>query len=234
MNQLQVKNIGKKYEKVVFQDVSFKLNEGQILGILGKNGTGKTTLLDCLAGQKKVTTGMLMYNDHTQNNELFQSDIAYVSTKDWFEESETIQQILKEYTILFPSFQLNKAVDQLLLWQISIKQKWHELSQGSKVKVKIVCEYAKATNILLLDEPFAYLDYSSRLLVKKMLRKASGENKIIVVSTNFIEDMDTLFTDVLFMNPFRYCEVINLEELREQKGLSLKEIYKEEADDTLI
>lgn len=67
-----------------------------------------------------------------------------------------------------------------------------------------------------------------------MLRKASGENKIIIVSTNFIEDMDTLFTDVLFMNPFRYCDVINLEDLRERKGKSLKEIYEEEADDSFI
>lgn len=49
MNKLQIKNIGKHYRKSVFQDLSFNLNEGQILGILGKNGTGKTTLLDCIS-----------------------------------------------------------------------------------------------------------------------------------------------------------------------------------------
>ncbi|WP_258379388.1 hypothetical protein [Enterococcus plantarum] len=65
-----------------------------------------------------------------------------------------------------------------------------------------------------------------------MIRKISGENKLMVVSTNFIENMDTLFKDVLFMNPNRYCEVINSEALREKKQLSLKEIYEEEANDT--
>lgn len=234
MNKLQVIEIGKHYKKSIFQDLSFHLNGGQILGILGKNGTGKTTLLDCISGKKQVSAGTVQYNGYLQNSVKFKTSVAYVSTRNYFEPTETIRQILLEYRILFPTFQLEKAVEQLELWQISPKQKWQELSEGSKVKVKLVCEYAKATSLLLLDEPFAYLDYSSRIQVKKMLRKASGENKIIIVSTNFIEDMDTLFTDVLFMNPFRYCDVINLEDLRERKGKSLKEIYEEEADDSFI
>lgn len=234
MNKLKVKNIGKQYQKSIFQELSFNLNEGQILGVLGKNGTGKTTLLDCISGQRQVSTGAILYNDQPQNSELFKSSIAYVSTTNYFEQTETVQQILMEYTILFPAFHLAKAIEQLEMWNISPKQKWQELSEGTKVKVKIACEYAKETNILLLDEPFAYLDYSSRIQVKKMLRRASGEEKIILVSTNFIEEMDTLFTDVLFMNPFRYCEVINLEDLRERKNMSLKEIYEEEANDTFI
>ncbi|WP_086312159.1 ABC-2 type transport system ATP-binding protein [Enterococcus sp. 7F3_DIV0205] len=234
MNKLQAKNIGKRYQTNSFQELSFTLNEGQILGILGKNGTGKTTLLDCISGQKQISTGMILYNDQPQTSTVFKTSIAYASTINYFEDSQTIRQVLIEYTLLFPGFQLEKAVEQLEIWHISAKQKWQELSEGSKVKVKIACEYAKATSIFLLDEPFAYLDYSSRIQVKKMLRKASGENKIILVSTNFIEEMDTLFTDVLFMNPNRYCEVINLEDLRERKGLSLKEIYEEEANDTFI
>ncbi|OJG67901.1 hypothetical protein RV09_GL002012 [Enterococcus moraviensis] len=190
--------------------------------------------MDCISGQKQVNTGMINYNDQPQSSLGFKANIAYVSTKNYFEENETVRQIVVEYALLFPAFQLETAVAQLELWHISLKQKWQELSEGTKIKVKIACEYAKATTIFLLDEPFAYLDYPSRIQVKKMLRKASGENKMIIVSTNFIEEMDTLFTDVLFMNPFRYCEVINLEELREQKGMSLKEIYEEEADDTFI
>lgn len=234
MNKLQAKNIGKRYQTNIFQELSVTLNEGQILGILGKNGTGKTTLLDCISGQKQISTGMILYNDQPQTSTVFKTSIAYASTINYFEDSQTIRQVLIEYTLLFPGFQLEKAVEQLEIWHISAKQKWQELSEGSKVKVKIACEYAKATSIFLLDEPFAYLDYSSRIQVKKMLRKASGENKIILVSTNFIEEMDTLFTDVLFMNPNRYCEVINLEDLRERKGLSLKEIYEEEANDPFI
>lgn len=54
MNKLKVKNIGKRYQKNIFEELSFSLSEGQILGILGKNGTGKTTLLDCISGQKKL------------------------------------------------------------------------------------------------------------------------------------------------------------------------------------
>lgn len=234
MNKLQVKNISKHYQKSIFQDLTFHLDEGQILGILGKNGTGKTTLLECISGQRQVSTGMILYNDQMQDSKAFKRNIAYVSTSNYFEKTETIRQILFEYTSLFPEFQLEKAVEQLELWEISPKQKWKELSEGTKVKVKIACEYAKATTILLLDEPFAYLDYSSRIQVKKLLRTASGENKLIIVSTNFIEEMDTLFTDVLFMNPLRYCEVINLEDLRERKGMSLKEIYKEEVNGTSI
>ncbi|EOH99295.1 hypothetical protein UAW_00445 [Enterococcus haemoperoxidus ATCC BAA-382] len=234
MNKLRVKNIGKEYQKNIFHELSFDLSDGQILGILGKNGTGKTTLLDCISGQKNISTGLILYNDQPQSSTLFKSSIAYASTINYFEDTQTIRQILIEYTLLFPGFQLEKAIEQLELWQISPKQKWQELSEGTKVKVKIACEYAKATSIFLLDEPFAYLDYSSRIQVKKMLRKASGENKLILVSTNFIEEMDTLFTDVLFMNPNRYCEVINLEDLRERKCLSLKKIYEEEANDTFI
>lgn len=232
MNELQINNIGKQYQESIFQKLSFILNEGQILGILGKNGTGKTTILDCISGQKQLTSGTISFNNLPQNSAVFKSSIAYVSTVNYFEATETIQQILLEYTVLFPNFKVEKAIEQLELWHIYPKQKWQELSEGSKVKVKIACEFAKGTNILLLDEPFAYLDYSSRLQVKKLLRKASSENKIILIATNFIEDMDTLFTDILFLKSFKYCEIVNLENLREEKGMSLKEIYEEEADDT--
>lgn len=232
MNKLHVKNIGKHYRKSIFQELSFNLNEGQILGILGGNGTGKTILLDCISGQKQISTGRILYNDQPQSSTDFKTSIAYVSTTNYFKETETVRQILIEYTSLFPEFQLKKAVEQLKTWHISPKQKWQELSEGSKVRVKIACEYAKATSIFLLDEPFAYLDYSSRIQVKKILSKASGENKLIIVATNVIEEMDTLFTDVLFMNPNRYCELINLEDLRERRKMSLKEIYEEEANDT--
>lgn len=234
MNKLQVKNGSKRYKKTIFQELSFTLENGQILGILGKNGTGKTTLLDCISGQRKISSGTILYNDQIQSSPAFKTNIAYVSTIDYFEATETVRQILLEYTILFPDFHLEKAMEQLEIWHISPKQKWQELSEGTKVKVKIACEYGKETSIFLLDEPFAYLDYSSRIQVKQLLRKASGENKVIIVSTNFIEEMDTLFTDVLFMNPNRFCEVIDLEDLRERKSMSLKEIYEEEADDTFI
>lgn len=234
MNKLQAKNIGKRYQKIIFEELSFNVCEGQILGILGKNDRGKTTLLDCISGQKQVSTGKILYNDQSQDSPEFKNSIAYASTINYFEDTQTVRQILMEYTLLFPIFQLDLAIEQLEIWHIYPKQKWQELSKGTKVKVKIACEYAKTTRIFLLDEPFAYLDYSSRIQVKKMLRKASDENKLIIVSTNFVEEMDTLFTDVLFMNPNRYCEVINLEVLRERKQLSLKEIYEEEANDTSI
>lgn len=57
MNKLRVKNIGKEYQKNIFHELSFDLSEGQILGILGKNGTGKTTLLDCISGKKILALG---------------------------------------------------------------------------------------------------------------------------------------------------------------------------------
>ncbi|MGX7420160.1 ATP-binding cassette domain-containing protein [Carnobacterium gallinarum] len=229
MNLLTVSHLSKKYQEDIFQDISFELTEGQILGILGRNGIGKTTFLECLTGYCSIDEGKIQLNNCSQKNSEFREQTSYISTDHLFEGYQTIHAILQEYRLLFPKFQPKEALRMMLDWDVSPNKKWMELSKGSKDKVKIACELAKETPLIVLDEPFSALDYVARNQLKKMLLQQSGENKIIILSTNFIEGMDNLFTDILVLNRAKKATVYHLETEREEYGHSLRTIYEEEA-----
>ncbi len=189
---LQVKDIGLKYEKSVLHEIDFSLEKGQTIGILGKSGAGKSSLLKIIAGHLDAETGAVFFEGKKVKGPSVllvpgHEDIQLVNQDFKLDDYHTVEENLKEQVLSLPNDLRAKWVLEILsvLELVELRnQKAHTLSGGEKQRLAIGRAIAKEPKLLLLDEPFSHLDgrmrsklirYFSEL---KRLRKMS----IILVS----------------------------------------------------
>ena len=189
---LQVKNIGLKYEKSVLHEIDFSLEKGQTIGILGKSGAGKSSLLKIIAGHLDAQSGAVYFEGKKVKGPSMQlvpghDDIQLVNQDFKLDDYHTVEENLKEQVLNLPNDLRTKWVGEILevLELVELRnQKANTLSGGEKQRLAIGRAIAKEPKLLLLDEPFSHLDgrmrsklirYFSEL---KRLRKMS----IILVS----------------------------------------------------
>lgn len=189
---LQVKDIGLKYEKSVLHEIDFSLEKGQTIGILGKSGSGKSSLLKIISGHLDAQSGAVYFEGKKVKGPSMllvpgHDDIQLVNQDFKLDDYHTVEENLKEQVLNLPNDLRAKWVGEILevLELVELRnQKANTLSGGEKQRLAIGRAIAKEPKLLLLDEPFSHLDgrmrsklirYFSEL---KRLRKMS----IILVS----------------------------------------------------
>ncbi|WP_277988968.1 ATP-binding cassette domain-containing protein [Candidatus Enterococcus murrayae] len=125
-------------------------------------------------------------------------------------------------------FEIEKTYSLLQNVKIDFQQKIHTMSTGIRQKFEIALTLGKQAKIYLFDEPFSNVDFASRSDIKQMLQMNGTNENILILTTNILENMDTLLTDAVILNHQKATKVYNLEKVRETKRKSLKQIYLEE------
>ena len=189
---LEVKNLSFSYDKKnkVLDDISFSINDGSIVGILGKNGVGKTTLMKAILGLNKGASGDILI-DNVNLKGLKDSErsklIGYVPQKIEFSNSTVFDAILigrRPYFKLEPSSLDLKIVDEIIndlsLDKIAFKSV-NNLSGGEMQKVAIARSLAQKTKILYLDEPTSSLDINNQIEVLDLITKVTKKSNLITL-----------------------------------------------------
>ena len=212
------KSISKKYnEKLILDNINFEMFSGEILGLLGPSGIGKTTLLNILVGLEKETSGEII-NYH--NNK-----IGYV-----FQEDR-----LLNWLTLFENIKLIKEdIDKKIIWEnlslVGLKDYYNyfpkELSGGMRQRSSIARALTFAGNIMLFDEPFKSLDIKLRFELLDLMRKLKEEkNTSILFVTHDIEEALYVCDRILILKgqPANISKEINLTNKRKENRLSLQD-----------
>ncbi len=190
MIQITLSDISKKFNKdVVFKDVTCTLNQNTSTAILGSNGTGKSTLLQIIAGYSIPTSGHIYTTIHNKPlaAEHYFKEVSFVAPyMDVIEE----MTLLEFFTFHF-SFKTTAVPIQKIISYIGLEESTHKyienFSSGMKQRVKLAqCLFA-TSSVALLDEPCSNLDTEGIALYHKMI-KEFGKNKIIVVASNKEEE----------------------------------------------
>ncbi|GAA0079604.1 energy-coupling factor ABC transporter ATP-binding protein [Clostridium sporogenes] len=174
----------------IFQDISFSANEGEVIGILGNNGTGKTTLMRCLAGLIKESKGTVKLNEKCLNGKQ-RNRACYMIMQDvnhqLFSES-----VWNECTLSLEEIREEVILDILKKFNLHIYKDNHPmaLSGGQKQRLAIATGLLTDKKILIFDEPTSGLDYENMLVVSKMIKKLSKENHIIFIVTHDMEFLE--------------------------------------------
>ncbi|MBO0948033.1 ABC transporter ATP-binding protein [Fibrella forsythiae] len=186
----------------VLQDLSLYLEPGRIYGLLGSNGAGKSSLMRLMAGLLYPTDGQIRVNNHEprRREPAFLEDIFFLP-----EEVDTPAMTLDRYvatmSVFYPKFSDDQFRQQLKAFQLPATiNKLADLSLGQRKKVLISFGLATNTSVLLMDEPTNGLDIPSKSQFRKVVSAALADDRLILISTHQVRDLDSLIDSVVVLN----------------------------------
>lgn len=204
---IQVKNITFSYpgtRKNVFSDFSLSLKENNIYGLLGKNGTGKSTLLYLISGLLRAKKGTVSVDgvDSKDRNPNILRDIFLVPEE--FElPNVTLDTYVKMMSPFYPNFSQQTLESCLKDFELPHFHKLNELSMGQKKKVFMSFALASGTRLLLMDEPTNGLDIPSKTQFRKVIANNMTDDRILVISTHQVHDIESLLDHILILSESR-------------------------------
>lgn len=188
-------------KKIVFDGLNLLLKSGHIYGLLGKNGTGKSTLLHTIAGLLFPDQGRInaLSYEPSKRQPGFLQDIFMVP-EEFFIPNISIEKFVKCNAPFYTKFSNDQFGDYLKEFDIPISNNLEEMSYGQKKKVLISFGLACNTSLLLMDEPTNGLDIMSKGQFRKIMSSAVNENKCIVISTHQVKDLENLIDHIIIID----------------------------------
>ena len=203
---IQINNLSKKYKNTLaVKNISFKINKGTIIGLLGPNGCGKSTTIGMMLGLIKPTSGEVIINNkniETNRTDLLQK-MNFISPYIELPKKLTIEENLKVYGRMYGVKNLKDKIieltEKLNLTEFK-KRKTGELSSGQKNRVSLAKALINDPEILLLDEPTASLDPDVGDYVRGIIEKFSSNNKkTILIASHNMNEVERLCDEVMMM-----------------------------------
>ena len=224
---LECRNLTKTYRgKKAVSDLSIRLDEGKIYGLLGENGSGKTTWMKMAAGLTKPTQGEILYNGHLLGYR-DKSEIAYMSTEPFFYDYMKAADVRKYYQDFFDDFSTDRFNDMMKKMGLEDSMKVRELSSGMNAKLKIIATLAREAKLYLLDEPLNGVDYKAREEIVSLILETAGEGNTFVISTHLLDEIESFVDEAMFIKNGELLRVVDLEKERIASGRSITDIYME-------
>ena len=178
---LEIKNISVSFkDKNVLQNLNLEIEEGIILGILGKNGAGKTTLFESLYQSQKYSGEILW-----KNQKLLRQNISYLETENYFYPYITG----REYLSYFSKDRLPKTIELAEKFQLPLDKYVQYYSSGMKKKLALIGMLMLDKPINILDEPFNGVDFEGVHLLYDIIRELKQSNKMVIISSHIIETL---------------------------------------------
>ena len=224
---IKVRNLNKSYVKgrMVLNDVSFDIPAGKIVGLLGPNGCGKTTLLKILSGCIHDYDGKILIGGNapgviTKAETAFLPDTTYLS-----ERFRTIDAI-DYFNDFFFDFDKNKALEFVSRFNLDPKQKIKTMSKGMQEKVQLLLVMSRKARLYLLDEPLGGVDPAARESILNMIMDNYAEKSTLMLSTHMVNDLEASFNHVLILGHGKVLVNTSIDNVR-QSGMTLEEVFKE-------
>jgi ABC-2 type transport system ATP-binding protein len=201
---IEVKNVSFKYagqKNLVFDDFSFTLKENNIYGLLGKNGTGKSTLLYLISGllrPKKGTVNVDGVDAYKRQPEMLQE--LFIVPEEFDLPAMSLEQYVKINEPFYPNFSREVLEACLKDFDLTTDLKLNALSMGQKKKVFMSFALAAGTKLLLMDEPTNGLDIPSKSQFRKVVAQYMSEERTLIISTHQVHDVEALLDHILILN----------------------------------
>lgn len=201
---IDIQNISYQYSgspKKVFDGLSLSFDEGKIYGLLGRNGTGKTTLLHLLSGLLHPKSGKISIDGHEPRHRepALLENLFYMP--DEFEmPNMTLRRFVQFYAPFYPRFSQEVLDGCLRDFEMDMDARLTGLSLGQKKRIFVSFALATQCRVLLLDEPTNGLDIPAKSLFRKMLARYVQEDQTVIVSTHQVHDVDSLLDHVVILD----------------------------------
>jgi len=217
---IEVKNISFKYagqKNLVFDDFSLTLKQDNIYGLLGKNGTGKSTLLYLISGLLRPKKGAVCFDSvETKLRKPETLSEIFIVPEEFDLPAMSLNQYVKINEPFYPRF--NREVLEACLkdFELSTNLKLNALSMGQKKKVYMAFALATNTKVLLMDEPTNGLDIPSKSQFRKVIAQHMTEDRTLIISTHQVHDVESLLDHILILSPQKLLLNASVAEIQEK------------------
>jgi ABC-2 type transport system ATP-binding protein len=227
MSILECKNLTKNFgAQSALHDVSFTIEAGRIVGLLGPNGSGKTTIIKLVNGLLTPTAGEVLV-DGVKPGKLTHSEVSFLPDRTCLPTWMTATQLLDFYQDFYADFRRDAAEEMLAHLNINVKQSIKQMSKGTREKVQLIMVMSRAAKLYLLDEPIGGVDPATRDYILSTIIGNYNPEAAVVISTHLISDVEKVLDDVIFINQGQIVLQSSVDQIREEKGMSVDALFRE-------
>jgi len=224
---LKAEKLCKSYlNKKALKGVDLDISQGKILGLLGPNGSGKTTFLKMVAGILHPSAGELLI-DGQKPGVYTKSIVSYLPDNEYLLKWMKIKDAVAYFKDFYSDFDEKRAKELLVFMKLDENDSVKNLSKGMKEKLKLTLVLSRKAKLYILDEPLGGVDPVAREKILDAIISSFNENSSMIITTHLVNDIERIFDDVAFISEGEIVLQGNAEELRLSKNKSIDELYRE-------
>nr|WP_269141909.1 ABC transporter ATP-binding protein [Lientehia hominis] len=206
--------------------VSLSLGKGRIIGLLGPNGSGKTTFIKLINGLLTPEKGELYIGGYPVGEET-KRIISYLPEVTYLNKSMRIHQIIDYFRDFYDDFDTTRAYEMLKRLNINPQDRMKTMSKGTKEKVQLIMVMSRNASLYVLDEPIGGVDPAARDYILSTIVSNYNPEATILISTHLIADVEQILDDVIFLKNGNVVMAAQAEDLRKTKGCSIDAVFRE-------
>ncbi|MCI8546990.1 MAG: ABC transporter ATP-binding protein [Clostridia bacterium] len=226
MELLECKHLCKKFEdKQILNDINITIPRGKIIGLLGKNGTGKTTLIKLINDLLTPTSGEVLINGGKPGI-ASKKIISYLPERTYLDKEMTIAEVFKYFEEFYDNFDIQRAEKLLKDLNLNIDTHISKMSKGMQEKLQLILVMSRDAELYILDEPLGGVDPATRDYILDTILSNFNEGASVLISTHLISDIERILDEVIFINEGKIVINSSADELRNKENASIDEIFR--------
>ena len=226
MEILQVKNVSKSFDgRKIVDGVSFSVERGKIVGLLGKNGSGKTTVIKMINDLLTIDDGEILINGEKVGVKT-KKIVSYLPERSYLDTSKKIYQIFDYFEDFYSDFDRKKAEKMIAELDLTVDMKISKMSKGMREKISLALVMSRNADLYVLDEPLGGVDPVTRDKILKTILSNFGENSSLIITTHLISDVEKILDKVIFIDGGKIVLEEDADKLRESENASINDIFR--------
>ena len=227
MAVLECKDLTKHYGSApALTHVNLTIEPGRIVGLLGPNGSGKTTLIKLANGLLTPSAGEVLVCGAAPGKETHAA-VSYLPERTAIPTWMSVKQLMDFYGDFYADFRRDAAEEMLAHLNIPAAQRIKQMSKGTREKVQLIMVMSRAAKLYLLDEPIGGVDPATRDYILSTIITNYNPEAAVILSTHLIADVEKVLDEVIFINQGRVVLQSSVDEIREEKGMSVDALFRE-------
>ena len=226
MEILQVKNVSKSFDgRKIVDGVSFSVERGKIVGLLGKNGSGKTTVIKMINDLLTKDSGEILINGEKIGVKT-KKIVSYLPERSYLDTSKKIYQIFDYFEDFYTDFDRQKAEKMIAELDLTLDMKISKMSKGMREKISLALVMSRNADLYVLDEPLGGVDPVTRDKILKTILSNFGDNSSLIITTHLISDVEKILDKVIFIDGGKILLEEDADKLRESENASINDIFR--------
>ncbi len=212
-------------EQAVLKNINLTIPKGKIIGLLGKNGMGKTTLIKLINDLLTPTSGDILISGNKPGVES-KKIISYLPERTYLDKSQTPLEVINYFSIFYEDFNKEKALNLLNALNLETNKKISKMSKGMQEKLQLILVMSREADLYILDEPLGGVDPATRDYILDTILSNFKEGSSVLISTHLISDIERILDEVVFIDKGEVILTASTDELRNKYNTSIDEVFR--------